>query len=193
MLQHSEFWDKKYRDKQTGWNAGGPTEPLTTYFDGLLNKDISILIPGCGNAHEAEYLLEKGFTDITILDFAPSVVKNLEKQFEGTKEIRVVEEDFFSHKGQYDLIIEQTFFCAIEPVLRPKYLKKITELLKPDGKLVGVLFNREFETNPPYGGNKEEYLSLMEPYLNMEKMEPCYNSIKPREGNELFLMASLKN
>ena len=192
MLQHSEFWDRKYRDKQTGWNAGMATTPLTTFFDGLLNKDIAILIPGCGNAHEARYLLDRGFTNISILDFAPSVVEQLREEFAGSPEVKIVHSDFFHHKGQYDLIIEQTFFCAIEPVLREKYVKKIAELLKPDGMIVGLLFNREFEEGPPYGGHKEEYMRLFEPHLKLDKMEACYNSIAPRAGNELFFMASRK-
>jgi hypothetical protein len=29
----------------------------------------------------------------------------------------------FNHKGEYDLIIEQTFFCALPPVMRQNMLE----------------------------------------------------------------------
>ena len=42
-----------------------------------MDKTASILIPGCGNAYEAEYLLANGFKNITIIDIAPSLVAQL--------------------------------------------------------------------------------------------------------------------
>jgi hypothetical protein len=45
--------------------------PIKAYIDTLKNKDIAILIPGCGNTYEAAYLLlEQGFTNVTVIDIA---------------------------------------------------------------------------------------------------------------------------
>ena len=63
------------------------------------------------------------------------------------------------------------------------------QLLKPDGKLTGVLFNRAFEGGPPFGGSKEEYEQLFGKHLHIKKMELCTNSIPPRQGAELFFSA----
>lgn len=61
----------------------------------------------------------------------------------------------FSLKDSFDLIIEQTFFCALDPKLRPEYAVKMAELLKPGGRLVGVLFNDTLNNDkPPFGGTK---------------------------------------
>jgi hypothetical protein len=91
------------------------------------------------------------------------------------------------------LILEQTFFCALEPSLRKAYAEKIHSILNLDGKLVGVLFNCEFEKQgPPFGGTKSEYLTLFESYFEVHKMEDCYNSIQPRKGNELFVILGQK-
>ncbi|MBX2846521.1 MAG: hypothetical protein KTR13_09960, partial [Saprospiraceae bacterium] len=38
----------------------------------------------------------------------------------------------------------------------------------------------------PFGGSKEEYLSYFEPHFNIKTFEKAYNSILPRQGNELF-------
>lgn len=188
---NSKFWDERYLSGQHGWDVGAVTEPLKKFIDSIENKNISILIPGCGNAYEAEYLLQNGFTNITLIDISPVLVDDIKKKFAGQlgKNIQVVCEDFFDFEGSFDLILEQTFFCAINPARRGEYVAKMKQLLAPEGKLAGVLFNREFaEAGPPFGGNKEEYLKLFEPELQVIKMETCYNSIKPRDGNELFFI-----
>ena len=50
------YWDDKYADNKTGWDIGYISSPLKSYIDQIKNKEISILIPGAGNAYEAEYL-----------------------------------------------------------------------------------------------------------------------------------------
>ena len=96
--------------------------------------------------------------------------------------------DFFELDKQFDLVLEQTFFCAIDPALRKKYVSKMHEIIKPGGKLVGVMFNRSFEGGPPFGGEANEYRELFEPYFKVKVMEPCYNSISPRKGAEVFVV-----
>ena len=84
--------------------------------------------------------------------------------------------------------MEQTFFCALHPSQRNDYAVKMKALLKDDGKLVGVLFNKEFEGGPPFGGNEEEYRKLFSQYFSSVKINSCYNSIEARKGTELFMI-----
>jgi len=181
-----EFWDGLYTAGVTGWDLGAVSPPLQAYIDQLPDKNIRILIPGCGNAWEAAYLAENGFRNVTLIDIAPTPVKKT-RELLGEK-VTVVEGDFFDLEGQYDLILEQTFFCALDPALRERYVLKMTALLAPGGMLAGVLFNTKFEKQgPPFGGTAEEYRHLFSGHLEMITMEPCYNSVKPRMGNELFI------
>jgi SAM-dependent methyltransferase len=189
MEINSDFWSKRYRDKEIGWDIGHVSTPLQEYFDTLRDKNISILIPGAGNSYEGEYLLQQGFTNITILDYAPEAIENFKKRVHDYEKVKLICGDFFAHAGQYDLIVEQTFFCALNPALRAAYSNKMYELLKPGGKLIGLLFIQVPETDgPPFGGSKEEYEKLFSKKFLIEKMEPCKNSIKPREGRELFFI-----
>lgn len=183
------YWENRYLQKDTGWDLGQVSPPLKTYLDQLDNKEICILIPGCGNAYEANYLLERGFSNITLIDLSPTLVEQLRLKLKSdqSSNINVVCGDFFSLQGKYDLILEQTFFCALHPSLRKEYCKKMSELLTPTGKLVGLLFNRSFENNPPFGGSTAEYVELFSIFFQIQKMEPCYNSIPPRQGSELFV------
>jgi hypothetical protein len=95
--------------------------------------------------------------------------------------------DFFEHQGAYDVIIEQTFFCALPPTMRQKYVWKMHQLLAKEGKITGLLFNRTFESGPPFGGSQEEYTLLFQQAFKFLKMEVCQNSATPRAGSELFI------
>jgi len=102
--------------------------------------------------------------------------------------------DFFELRQTFDLIVEQTFFCALAPTLRKSYFKKMHELLKPGGKLAGVLFDDVLNPDkPPFGGNREEYLSYIGNAFKINTFEICYNSIKPRQGRELFINLEKRN
>ncbi len=189
-LLDENYWSNRYSNEETGWDLGRISPPLKAYFDQLTNKQLSILIPGCGNAHEVAYLLEKGFTNITLKDISPIPVKKLELQFAPylNKELHIICGDFFNLNKAFDLIVEQTFFCALVPSLRQEYVLKMTELLSTNGKLVGLLFNREFEGGPPFGGNKKEYEQLFAHKFITQTMEESYNSIAPRQGSEMFVI-----
>jgi SAM-dependent methyltransferase len=158
------------------------------------DKNVKILIPGCGNAYEAVYLWKKGFQNVYLLDISPVPLQKFSEQNPDFPKQQLLNKDFFDEEGKYDFIIEQTFFCALEPSLRKPYCEKMIEILKPDGQLVGLIFNIPlFDDRPPFGGNKVEYESLFSPYFEILTMETAYNSIPEREGSELFIKLEPKN
>lgn len=189
MLElNKTYWEDKYKRGDLKWDIGYISTPLREYFDQLTNKNKYILIPGSGNAYEAEYLYNLGFLNTYVLDWSKEAVKSFKNRYPQFPDENVIVEDFFAHNGKYDLIIEQTFFCAIDPSLRADYAKKVSELLNTNGKLVGLLFNVEMSKDkPPYGGFKEEYVKYFAPYFNTKYFETAYNSIIPRQGRELFI------
>lgn len=186
---NSSYWNNRYLTDDFGWDIGACSTPLQQYIDQLHNKNLKILIPGAGNAYEAEYLDEKGFKKVFVLDFAKAPLQSFKERMAAFPQDHLIEQDFFRHEGRYDLIIEQTFFCALSPGLRPQYVRQMNALLKPGGKLAGVLFNDPMNADkPPFGGSIAEYRNLFEPFFNIKTLEPCYNSIKPRTGKEAFVI-----
>jgi len=183
----SEFWSNRYKEQNTQWDLKGPSRPIKEYIDQLENKEIKILIPGCGFGYEGEYLLRKGFENVYLLDYSPEPIEEFKKRVPEFPEDHLLVADFFTYENQFDLIIEQTLFCAIDPKLRPDYAKQVAELLKPEGKLVGVLFDKDFPSGPPFGGSKEEYMKYFSPWFSKISMEKCYNSIEARKDGELFI------
>lgn len=182
----SSYWDERYLHNETGWDMKQVSPPLKGYIDTLANKDLTILIPGCGNAYEAEYLLSKGFENVTLIDFSKVVTARLKEKYKG-QYIHIVNENFFDHSGKYDLIMEQTFFCALNPSLRRNYAEKCYQLLNNGGKIAGVFFNKKFTpSEPPFIAGDEEYQNLFEQKFTFFKFENCRNSIESRMGYELF-------
>jgi thiopurine S-methyltransferase len=184
---NSAYWSLRYQNKQTGWDIGEASKPLLKLFEKIENKDDKILIPGCGNAYEAEYLFDSGYKNIYIIDIAEEPILAFKNRNPNFPKNQILLGDFFKHKGSYNVIIEQTFFCAIDPELRPRYVNKCYDLLKKNGKLLGVLFNREFEGGPPFGGNKKEYQTLFENVFTTVRIINSIHSIPPRMGNEVTI------
>jgi thiopurine S-methyltransferase len=186
------YWERRWAEGQTGWDTRSATEPIKHYFDQIADKQAKILIPGCGNAHEAIYLFESGFKNVYICDWAEQPLMAFSERIPDFPKAQLLCADFFDLKtGDFDFIVEQTFFCALAPELRNAYAHKVRSMLRKGGKLVGLLFNFPLtEAGPPFGGSTEEYLHYFEPLFESVYIEPCYNSIKPRLGSELFILIS---
>lgn len=192
-ILNDKYWQQRYVENQVGWDIGHISTPLKGYFDQLTDKNISILVPGAGNAYEAEYLHKLGFTNVSVVDWAQAPLDNFKQRVPDFPESNLIKSDFFDLKGKFDLIVEQTFFCAIYPALRQNYVLKAHTLLYSGGKLVGLFFNIPLnDTHPPFGGCKEEYLKLFEPHFNVKILEKAHNSITPRNENELFAIFTKK-
>lgn len=184
---NQEYWQSRYEKQETGWDIGYASPALTEYFDEIRNHDITILIPGCGNAYEAEYLHNHGFTNLSLIDIAQAPLDSFKRRNPQFPDQNLIHGDFFALSGNYELIIEQTFFCALNPDLRSDYVDKMHDLLTPGGRLAGLLFSVEFsEAGPPFGGKTEDYLLLFQKRFEILRMEPCKKSIAPRMGRELF-------
>jgi len=185
------YWTLRYKEQHTGWDIGYPSTPIQTYIDQLTDKNISILIPGAGNGYEAAYFHQNGFKNVHVLDISALPLQQFKKRNPSFPEANVHHQDFFEHRGSYDLIIEQTFFCSLVPTEenRNRYAKQMAHLLKNKGKLVGLWFNFPLSDDMdkrPFGGTLAQYRTHLTPFFTLKIFEKAYNSIPPRSGNELF-------
>ena len=188
MNLDQNFWNDRYLNGDTGWDLGEISPPMKAYFDQLKNKEIRILIPGGGNSYEAQYLIEKGFKNITVVDLSPKAKEDFLKRFPSMPPEQFIVGDFFELRDQFDLIIEQTFFCALDPKLRSTYASQCKQLLRPGGKICGLMFNVPLNADrPPFGGSKEEYEQLFSEDFSITSLSECYNSHSSRAGKELWV------
>ena len=191
------YWQGRYQAGHDAWDAGTSTPPLRAYFDQLdVSRQPRILIPGAGRAYEAEYLHRAGFRHVFVADLAPEPLRALAARVPDFPAAHLLQADFFRlpNEPAYDLLVEQTFFCALDPALRPAYARQCAHLLRPGGTLAGLLFDTDFgeKTEPPFGGSREEYRAYFAPYFAFKHFDPAYNSLKPRQGRELFICLKKK-
>ena len=136
--------NEKYIHNNIGWDLGSISTPIKEYIDQIDKKSKKILIPGCGNAWEGEYLIKNNFKNSYLIDISSQAVSRFKNRVPTFPRKQIFHGDFFSHSEKYDLIIEQTFLSALHPTLREKYAQQMHHLLKPGGKLVGLIFGIEF-------------------------------------------------
>jgi len=185
------FWTDRYIERDAPWDLNHISKPLKDYIDQVENKDAKILVPGAGPGYELSYLHQKGFKNAYYLDFSEKAAQEFALKEKDFPPNHILVDDFFEHLGLYDLVLEQTFFCAFEPseTARRKYVQKMYELLKPGGRLVGLWWSfplKPGQEDPPYGGSREEYERLFSEKFTILQLEECYNSEPERMGKEYF-------
>jgi thiopurine S-methyltransferase len=151
-----QFWNQRYIDNNIGWDTGSCSPAFIDYFKQVCNKKLRILIPGGGRGHEASYLYNQGFKNVFILDLSNEAIDAFQKLNPSFPSDQIIHEDFFKHQATYDIILEQTFFCALNPTLRKQYVTHMFDCLDSKGKLVGLMFDFTFDGGPPFSGNKKE-------------------------------------
>lgn len=193
MELDKNYWQNRYLETNTPWDIGYESPPLKAFIDGLEDLHLRILIPGAGRAYEAIYLHRKGFKQVFVCDWVEEAFDHLRAEAPDFPGEKLLISDFFELKGEFDLILEQTFFCALNPSLRERYVSTAASLLRKGGSLTGLLFAKPFETaGPPFGGTEIEYRKLFSQGFEILRMEVAKNSILPRSQNELFFQLNKK-
>ena len=191
QLDSPEYWAGRYEAGTARWDLGRVSPPIESYAEQLTDRSLRILIPGAGNAYEAEYFYRQGFHHTHVLDIATPPLRAFRRRVPAFPAEQIVQDNFFDHRGQYDLIVEQTFFCAFDPrpARRQVYADHMARLLVPGGKLVGLWWSFPLEPQrgrPPFGGSKAEYMTYFRPHFAVHTFAPCYNSAPERAGKEFF-------
>jgi thiopurine S-methyltransferase len=195
MKGSKRYWDERYQENRLGWDVGSISTPLKEYIDQLTNKDLKILVPGAGNGYEVDYLHEQGFQSVYALDISNKPLSDFQQRHPDFPKSQLLVGDFFDlDLKDFDIVLEQTFFCALLPKDRERYAVKMQQLLKEGGLLAGLFFDFPLtEQGPPFGGNIEMYRTLFAAYFHIRVLERAYNSIPPRQGTELFFIFEKKS
>lgn len=190
MIDSAEYWNRRYIEGNTPWDLGYPSPALMDYVRNHASKETKILIPGGGHTPELPALWDEGYRHVYVCDWSEKALEYAKSQNVEIPEDRFILGDFFKLEDDFDLILEQTFFCAISPRLRSEYAQTVARLLQNNkGELAGVFFHRDFEHDgPPFGGFEEDYLKVFSPHLNLVRSGMNEKAINPRMGSELFMV-----
>ena len=162
-----EFWDNRYRDGVTPWDAHRVPANLRA-FAATLAPETRVLVPGCGSAHELRCFSEAG-AKVLAIDFSPEAIERA-KQNAGPLADRILLADFFQFDPgpeAFDVIYERAFLCALPRKLWARYAARMAELLGPGKRLVGFFFYSESPRGPPFGTSPEELHGLLDPTFEL--------------------------
>ena len=159
-------WEQAYLDGHSPWDLGEAPPALVRFIEGLIDPDdpaasthTRVFVPGTGRGHDARAFARAGF-DVTANDIAPSAVAEGQAldEAEGLT-MTWLAGDLFALPpeldGTFDIVWEQTCFCAIPPERRDDYVAAVARLVRPGGTWVGVLWNVGRPGGPPFAITRE--------------------------------------
>jgi SAM-dependent methyltransferase len=182
-VSSAEFWANRYREGDAAWDLGGPCPVFVTFLDsGRAPPAGRVAFPGCGRGHDLRMFLERGY-DATGFDFAIEPaglpIERLDVFDLGAR-----------YPEEFDMIVEYTCYCAIDPARRGEYATSLRAALKPGGLLVALLFPMgDRPDGPPFGVDESEIAGVLAAGLELVSVESPDNSVENRLGRERFVLA----
>jgi thiopurine S-methyltransferase len=202
-------WEYLYQNGGDGWELGRPAPPLARYLQAsaLLRRGGRALVIGCGRGNEALALARIAATvgaEVVAIDIAPTAVRLTSEAAAAaglSSCLRAFQADFLDatdaeplRSGSYDLILEHTCFCAIEPPRRAEYFAALQRLLRASagadaGRLLGLFYCHDYPGGPPYGCTADEVRRGLRPAFHVEHEETPMDSVLTRAGLEWLVLA----
>lgn len=191
----SAFWQNRYETGGDGWELGRPAPPLEALFRGegpVVAK--TALVPGCGRGNEVLLLAELGY-QVTGVDLAPAAIDALRRaatERGHAERVTAVLGDALCHHGPvataaYDLWVEHTCFCAIDPEQRSAYVQTAARALVPGGRLVGLIWSCGAEAGPPFHTDPGAFTAMLADTFDIEQFAPAVGSVESRAGEWLVV------
>ena len=101
-VMHAESWEQRYVEGSTGWDLGGPPPALVDLLASLGGGPRRVLVPGCGNGHDAVAWAKAGHAVVAV-DYAPSAVLGTQGNAEAAGvEVDVRQADLFALPEEFD-------------------------------------------------------------------------------------------
>jgi hypothetical protein len=182
-----QFWDERFERDFTPWERGGVPGALERFVS-VSEHPLSVLIPGCGSAHELTLMCEAGW-DATAIDFSFEAVARA-RALAGPWADRIRQADFFAYAPEkpLDLVYEQAFLCALPRARRPDVARRWGELLGQGGLLAGYFYFDDAAKGPPFGILRAELDSLLKPAFECVADEAVEDSIPVFAGKERWMI-----
>jgi len=154
------FWEMRFRENFLPWDAGRVPAALAQFLEAEPPGQ-RVLIPGCGSGYEVRAFAEAGH-EVLAVDFAPAALERA-KEILGPLSDRVCLADFFEFDfgTPFDLVYDRAFLCALPRREWPRYAPRVSQLLRPGGRLAGFFFFDDGLRGPPFGLKGGELEALL--------------------------------
>ena len=188
-----DYWDQIYQAGRAGWDLGGPTPALHRLLAGGEVAPGRLIVLGAGLGHDAREFARQGFT-VTAVDFTDAAVEGMRSLADPAAPVEIVQADIFALPAEldhtFDVVLEYTCFCSINPARRPEYADLVARLIKPGGAYIALLFPLDqHKGGPPFSVSADEAVSLFRKRkFRLRRRETPEDSVWQRRGLEELLI-----
>ncbi|MBI2731486.1 MAG: class I SAM-dependent methyltransferase [Sphingobacteriales bacterium] len=142
-MNQQEHWDKVYSTKgpaELSWYQQQPGISLSFFRDLSISKDAAIIDIGGGDSKLVDFLLEEGYTDITVLDISEMALEK-SKQRLGPKAMQVnwvvTDINSFQSNKKFDVWHDRAVLHFLtEQSERKNYLDTANRYLNANAKII---------------------------------------------------------
>lgn len=201
------FWNQRYASAETPWVLHKIPATLRSFLKRARTRG-RVLIPGCGTDHGVIRAFSDAGFDVTAIDFSRVAIAETTKALgnfgprcephprwtggsprcepHGRWTGKILRADFFESDfgRRFDLVYERTFLCALHPRRWERYAKRVAELLRPSGKLIGIFFYGTEPEPPPYPINKTQAAEIFGKYFRLNRDLKVSDSVPMFTGME---------
>ncbi len=178
------FWTKRWQAGKIPWDCGG-IPPSLVKFLSRISAQTRVLIPGCGSGYEVRAFHEVGH-DVSAIEFSAPAVAHA-KEVLGPLSQRVIHGNFFKHDfadNRFGLVYERGFLCSLPPTRWADYAARMSDLVSPGGRLVGLFLYGHEPEPPPYPLTESTAAELLGPSFRLVHSEAVTGSVPVYQGLE---------
>jgi methyl halide transferase len=192
-----EDWERHYNEEDLRWDLNEAAPPLVLLWQEKKFSPCKVIVPGCGAGHEVLFLAKKGF-NVTAVDYSHGAIKLIKSTFEKNNYSgEVLHQDFFEldckYNESFELMVEHTFFCAINPNMRQRYVETAKRILKPGGYLIGLFYETNEDGGPPFNTRKEDIETCFSSSFMIESLSKTPHSAEQRLEKEWLAVLKKKD
>ncbi len=190
--QRADFWDQVYQSEVPAWELEKPHDAFAATLPQLKLSRSRILVLGAGSGNDAAYFAKQGHK-VTGVDFSSEAIARAKTKYGSIENLSFVQSDVFqlpqSMNEQFDLVVEHTCYCAIDPTKRSDLIKAWRRVLTDNGFLLGVFFAYDKMAGPPYGGSEWEIRARLQKTFRILYWQRWQKSSPQRLGKEFLVYA----
>jgi SAM-dependent methyltransferase len=141
--ERAGHWNSIYKSKETtevSWYQRTPGVSLARIESLALGRDAAIIDVGGGASTLAGALLDRGFSDISVLDVSLRALELAQERLGSTAQrVHWLREDVLSWRPRRTYALwhdRAVFHLLIDPASRQRYVEVLRASLAPDGQLV---------------------------------------------------------
>ncbi len=144
MNKNKEHWEKVYETKQpneVSWTQEVPHTSIELIKNSKLDKEASIIDIGGGDSHLVDFLLEEGYTNISVLDISSKAIERAKKRLgDKSKLVNWIVSDIldFIPSQQYDCWHDRAAFHFLTQPKDIEYYKDLVAVYAKKSLIVGT-------------------------------------------------------